>query len=105
MAIKRRSSKAASGNKRRRAPNTAVGIDKLPKDKPVVYKYLDKNGQNIYTGTAKKGRVKDRLKEHLQGGKDPVPGAVKIEVYTRRIQHSTMNAALKLELEADTLPG
>jgi hypothetical protein len=56
------------------------GIDKLPDNKPVVYKILTEGGKNNYTGVAQRGRVKERLKEHLHGGKDYVPGAkVQIE--------------------------
>ena len=56
------------------------GIDRLPNDKPVVYKILTPGGNNNYTGIAKRGRVQDRLTEHLPGGKDPIPGArVQIE--------------------------
>lgn len=56
------------------------GITKLPNDKPVVYKILTQTGNNNYTGSAKRGRVQERLKEHLPGGKDYIPGAkVQIE--------------------------
>ena len=56
------------------------GIEKLPDDKPVVYKILTPGGKNNYTGVAKRGRVQDRLQEHLPGGTEPVPGAkVQIE--------------------------
>ena len=56
------------------------GITKLPNDKPVVYKVLTQGGNNNYTGTSKRGRVQERLKEHLPGGKDYIPGAkVQIE--------------------------
>ncbi len=46
-------------------------IENLPNDKPVVYKILTEGGTNNYTGVAKRGRVQDRIKEHL--GK--IPGA------------------------------
>lgn len=52
-----------------------TGISKLPDDKPVVYKILTGSGKNNYTGVAKRGRVQERLAEHLPGGKNPVPGA------------------------------
>ena len=56
------------------------GIAKLPNDKPVVYKILTQTGNNNYTGSAKRGRVQERLKEHLPGGKDYIPGTkVQIE--------------------------
>jgi len=50
------------------------GIEKLPNDKPVVYKIQTEGGKNNYTGIAKRGRVQERLAEHLPGSKDPVPG-------------------------------
>lgn len=58
----------------------AEGIEKLPLDKPVVYKILTGDGKNTYTGVAKRGRVQDRLRAHLPDGREPVPGAkVRIE--------------------------
>jgi len=50
-------------------------ISKVPKNKPIIYKILDANGKNIYTGAAKRGRVPERLGEHLPGTKDAIPGA------------------------------
>ena len=55
-------------------------IGKLPNDKPVVYKIQSESGKNNYTGIAKRGRVQERIAEHLPGSKDAVPGAkVKIQ--------------------------
>ena len=51
------------------------GLEKLPEDKPVVYKIVTKGGANNYIGVAKRGRVQDRLSEHLPGGPDAIPGA------------------------------
>jgi excinuclease UvrABC nuclease subunit len=53
----------------------SASIDKLPNDKPVVYKIKTEGGNNNYTGVAKKGRVKDRIKEHI----GTIPGA-KVEI-------------------------
>jgi len=50
-------------------------IAKIPKDKPIVYKILNAKADNIYTGSAKRGRVPERLGEHLPGTKDAIPGA------------------------------
>jgi len=65
---------------RKTVPFNPDGIKDLPNDKPVVYKILDADGKNVYTGVAQRGRVRARLEEHLPGSKDPVPGAkVQIE--------------------------
>lgn len=55
-------------------------IESLPEDKPVVYKILNNQGENIYTGIAKRGNVHDRLRDHLPGGQDAVPGATKVQI-------------------------
>lgn len=61
-------------------PFNQRGIEKLPDNKPVVYKILTESVKNNYTGVAQRGRVRERLQEHLPGGKDYVPGAtVQIE--------------------------
>ncbi|MCG7927207.1 MAG: hypothetical protein JAY67_16925 [Candidatus Thiodiazotropha taylori] len=56
------------------------GIEGLAKDKPVVYDIQDKKGNTLYTGVAKRGRVEDRLKEHLPGGPDPIRGGAKVKI-------------------------
>jgi len=40
-------------------------IENLPNNKPVVYKILSKSDENVYTGSAQRGRVTERIKEHL----------------------------------------
>ncbi|MBC8488570.1 MAG: hypothetical protein H8D45_21295 [Bacteroidetes bacterium] len=60
--------------------NNKTSISKLPNDKPVMYKIKTKGGNVNYVGVAKKGRVEERIEEHLQGQEDYVPGAkVQIE--------------------------
>lgn len=55
------------------------GIEKLPNDKPVVYKIKSELGDLNYVGTAKRGRVQERIKEHL----GEIPGAkVTIEQFS-----------------------
>jgi len=51
------------------------GIERLSNDKPVVYKIQSESGANNYTGIAQRGRVRERVAEHLSGSKDPIPGA------------------------------
>lgn len=54
------------------------GIDNLPNDKPVLYQIQTKSGKPNYVGVAKRGRVQERLNEHLS----EIPGAtVKIEQF------------------------
>lgn len=52
------------------------GICNLPDDKPVVYRIKTESGNTNYVGIAQRGRVRDRVGEHLQKGKDQIPGAV-----------------------------
>jgi len=66
--------------KKKTATFNPEGIGTLTKNKPVVYKILDSDGDNIYTGIAKRGRVEQRLREHLPKGPDPIPGGVKVRV-------------------------
>jgi len=52
------------------------GISQLPNDKPAVYKIINSNDNNNYTGVAQRGRVRERIMEHL----GEIPGAkVRIE--------------------------
>ena len=48
-----------------------TGIETLPNDKPAVYKILTAKGKPNYVGTAKRGRVQERISEHL----GEIPGA------------------------------
>ncbi len=66
--------------KRKSGQFSEEGIESLAKNKPIVYRIEDDSGTNIYTGVAKRGRVEDRLKEHLPGGKDPIPGGAKVKI-------------------------
>lgn len=77
----------------KKVPFTKEGIESLPKNKPVVYNISDKNGEKLYTGVAKMGRVEQRLKEHLPGGPDPVRGGAKVVIS----QKSSIAEALKAE--------
>jgi len=55
-----------------------TSIDQLPNDKPALYKIETEGGSLNYTGIAKRGRVTDRIKEHL----GEIPGAtVSIEQF------------------------
>jgi hypothetical protein len=73
-----------------------TGIRELAKDKPVVYHLDNAKGKTLYTGVAKRGRVPDRLAEHLPGGVDPVKGATRVRIQ----QKPSIADAKKAELRA-----
>lgn len=41
------------------------GIEKLPNNKPVLYRILTSSDKPNYVGIAQKGRVQERITEHL----------------------------------------
>lgn len=53
------------------------GTTELPQDKPVVYRIKTNAGQTNYVGIAKRGRVQERIQEHLAAG--DIPG-VKVQI-------------------------
>ena len=65
---------------KKKARVSKAGIESLAQDRPVVYKIRNRAGTNTYTGVAKKGRVAERLKEHLPGGPDAIPDATTVEI-------------------------
>ena len=83
--------KTVSGKKSGRFDNS--GIKGLARDKPVVYQIQNSKGKTIYIGVAKRGRVKERLKEHLPGAKDPIRGGARVTIQ----QKSSFDDALKSE--------
>jgi len=72
---------------------TQEDINKLAQDKPVVYKLLNSKGENVYTGSSKKGQVESRIKDHLPRGSDPVPGVKKVRIE----QHDSISEAQESE--------
>jgi hypothetical protein len=70
------------------------GIKNLPNDKPVLYRIQTGRGKANYIGTAKKGRVQERIAEHL----GEIPGAtVKIVQFNSiRDAQNTEQRAIKL---------
>lgn len=54
------------------------GIDKLPVDKPVLYRIETEAGNLNYAGISKRGQAQERIADHL----GEIPGAtVKIEQF------------------------
>ena len=55
-----------------------TGINNLPNDKPALYRIETEGGRSNYVGIAQRGRVRERVAEHLK----EIPGAtVKIEQF------------------------
>lgn len=79
--------------KRKTVKFNEASLAKLPDNKPAVYKIFNQEGDNVYTGVAKCGRVEERLKEHLPGGTDPIPGGAKVQIQ----QKSSIADAQKTE--------
>lgn len=53
-------------------------VESLPDDKPVVYRIKTESGKLNYAGVAKRGRVHERLQEHIGN----IPGkTVEIEQF------------------------
>jgi excinuclease UvrABC nuclease subunit len=64
---------------KKKANYNPKGIESLPNDKPVLYRIETASGNPNYVGVAKRGRVNERLTEHL----DEIPGAkVNIEQFS-----------------------
>ena len=69
------------------------GVSKLPQNKPAVYRIKTSAGKTNYVGVAKRGRVQERIQEHLDAGN--IPGAkVQIE------QKPSIQEARKTEARA-----
>lgn len=55
-----------------------TGITQLPDDKPVLYRIETETGKDNYVGIAQRGRVRERIAEHL----GEIPGtSVSIEQF------------------------
>ena len=71
-------------NRRKTVKMTEAGIEKLPDNKPVVYRILDRENDNIYTGIAGRGNVQERIKDHLPRGQDAIPGGAKVRIEQKK---------------------
>ncbi len=75
-------------------------IGKLPNNKPVVYKILTEGGKNNYTGIAQRGRVQERIAEHLSNVKDYVPGS-KVQIEQMQSIESARGKESRIILRSD----
>jgi len=58
---------------------TKENIEKVPKNKAIIYKIKNAKGENLYTGIAGRGRVHQRLLEHKELKKDKIPGGTRFQ--------------------------
>jgi len=56
-----------------------TNIKSIPEEKPILYRLQNSAGNELYDGVAKKGRVQERLEEHLNLKKEKIPGATKVK--------------------------
>jgi excinuclease UvrABC nuclease subunit len=66
-----------------------TGIENLPDNKPAVYKILTAAGKVNYAGVAQRGRVQERITEHL----GEIPGATVQIQQTNRIAEARKKEA------------
>ncbi len=72
---------------------TKTNIEKIPKNKSIVYKLTNTAGKNLYTGIAGRGRTVKRLLEHKKLKKDEIKGASRFKI----AQVSTKKRAAQIE--------
>ena len=75
----------------KKAAYNKKGMENLPDSKPAVYYIKNSNDETVYIGSAKKGRVRERILEH----KGQVPGS-SVQVK----QHSSIAEAQAAEARA-----
>ena len=61
----------------RTVPFDAGGATELPNDKPVVYRIKTKENRTDYVGVAQRGRVRERIQEHVR---DPRITGTKVQI-------------------------
>ncbi len=66
-----------------------TGIENLPNNKPAVYKIMTGAGKVNYAGVAQRGRVQERITEHL----GEIPGATVQIQQTNRIAEARKKEA------------
>ena len=67
-------------SKRKTAKMNLDSIGELAADKPAVYKIRNRDRDVIYIGSAKRGRVPERIAEHLHNRPDYVPGGASVTI-------------------------
>ena len=79
---------------------TKENITKVPQDKAIVYKIKSRDGANLYTGIAGRGRSQERLVEHKDIKKERIPEGTRFQyaqVKNKDRAHQIERAIIKKE--------
>src|SRR3989344_1734594 len=58
---------------------TKANIANVPQNKAIIYKIKSRQGENLYTGIAGRGRSQDRLLEHKDLKKEQIPEGTRFQ--------------------------
>ena len=70
-----------------------TNIKEVPDNKPIVYRFKNNGGEELYDGVAKRNRAYERLLEHLTKKSEKIPGVSKFSIK----QMSNIEAAERIE--------
>ncbi len=72
---------------------TKANIANVPQSKAIIYKIKSKDGENLYTGIAGRGRSQERLLEHKEIKKEKITEGTRFQF----AQVKTKDMAQKIE--------
>ncbi len=79
---------------------TKENIAKVPQNKAIIYKIKSREGENLYTGIAGRGRSQERLSEHKEIKKDKIPEGTRFQyaqMKTKDRAHAIEKSIIKKE--------
>ena len=79
---------------------TKTNIANVPQNKAIIYKIKSKDGENLYTGIAGRGRPQERLLEHKEIKKEMIPEGTRfqyVQVKTKEIASKIEKSIIKKE--------
>lgn len=77
-----------------------ANIANVPQNKAIIYKIKSKDGENLYTGIAGRGRSQERLIEHKDIKKEQIPDGTRFQyaqVKTKDRAHQIEKSIIKKE--------
>ena len=79
---------------------TKANIANVPQNKAIIYKIKSRDGENLYTGIAGRGRPQERLLEHKEIKKEIIPEGTRFQyaqVKTKEIASKIEKSIIKKE--------